>query len=90
MKKASEQLKAALAGIAELNMESALRGVRDVIGRDILAGYADEVDRIAEDYRRMVDYISLGYDDPERDNVYLGLLQRLYRTVGNMRMASYK
>lgn len=87
MKKASEQLKAALAGIAELNMESALRGVRDVIGRDILAGYADEVDRIAEDYRRMVDYISLGYDDPERDNVYLGLLQRLYRTVGNMCMA---
>ncbi len=87
MKKASEQLKAALASIAALNMESALRGVRDVIGRDILAGYADEVDRIAEDYRRMVDYISLGYDDPERDNVYLGLLQRLYRTVGNMRMA---
>ncbi|MFA4046821.1 tetratricopeptide repeat protein [Prevotella sp. PCHR] len=87
MKKASEQLKAALDSIATLNMERALRCVRDVKDKEAFARYADEVERIEEDYRLMVDYINLGYNDPERDNVYLKLLQRLYRTVSNMRMA---
>lgn len=86
MRKASEQLKAALYSIAALNMERALRDVRGVNGVEIPAVYMDEVDRIEEDYRRMVDYINLGYNDPERDNVYLSLLQRLHRTVSNMRM----
>jgi len=87
MKETLEQLKAALADIAALDIELALRDVHNALSLNKLPDYADEVERIEEDYRRMVEYISLGYNDPERDNVYLGLLQRLYRTVSNMRMA---
>ena len=46
MKKASEQLKAALDSIATLNMERALRCVRDVKDKEAFARYADEVERI--------------------------------------------
>lgn len=87
MRETSERLKTVLDNIVALNMEHALRGVRNVIAEKKFTAYTDEVDRIEEDYRRMVDYINLGYNDPERDNVYLRLLQRLYRTVSNMRMA---
>lgn len=87
MKETSEQLKAVLNDIAALNMELALRSVRNILSGGKMSAYTDEVDRIEDDYRRMVEYINLGYNDPERDGVYLSLLQRLYRTVCNMRLA---
>lgn len=83
-----EHLNTAVRHIAALNMELALRSVHGFLKEGSLSAYADEVERIEEDYHRMVDYINLGYNDPQRDSVYLGLLQRLYRTVSNMCMTS--
>lgn len=88
MKTVLEHLKAAVGDIAALNMELALRNVHNALDKGTLSAYTEEAERIEEDYRRMVEYINLGYNDPQRDSVYLSLLQRLYRTVGNMRMAS--
>ena len=47
----------------------------------------EEVSRIEEDYRIMLHYAGMGFNDPERDNVYQLFIHRLYRAAANMRIA---
>ena len=47
----------------------------------------EDVNRIEEDYRIMLHYAGMGFNDPERDNVYHLFIRRLYRAVANMRIA---
>ena len=44
-----------------------------------------EVTRVEEDYRLMLHYVEMGFNDPERENMYRLFIQRLYRAVANMR-----
>lgn len=46
----------------------------------------EDVNRIEEDYRIMLHYAGMGFNDPERDNVYRLFIRRLYRAVANMRI----
>ena len=45
-----------------------------------------EVNHIDEDYRLMLHYVGMGFNDPERDNMYSLFIHRLYRAVANMRV----
>ena len=44
-----------------------------------------EVARVEEDYRLMLHYVEMGFNDPERENMYRLFIHRLYRAVANMR-----
>lgn len=47
----------------------------------------DEYKAIFEDYERMVQFITQGFDDPERDHLYQSLLQRLYVLTSDLQLS---
>lgn len=56
---------------------------------DVHTGLAldDDLGNIERDYRLMLDFMKRGYDDPERENVYNNLYDRLYRFALNLNRA---
>lgn len=48
---------------------------------------AEEYKNIVVDYKLMLEYMRRGYDDPQRDKVYIRLLQRLYRVASDLELA---
>ncbi len=44
----------------------------------------DQLMELHDDYRLMADYWQRGFDDPRRNDIYQGLLRRLYRLTANI------
>lgn len=51
--------------------------------------YGDGLDDVERDYRLMLDYMSRGFSDPQRENIYKELMMRLYRFTSNLQVQEW-
>jgi len=75
------------AALHHLRLDDALRLLTD---HQAAGGAVDtqEIANIRDDLNRMLDYMQSGYDDPQRANIYVRLLERLYVVAANALMVS--
>lgn len=66
------------------NLGRALRQVRDYMRDNPNLMYDEGLDNIERDYSMMLEYMGRGYIDERRQQVYAGLLSRLYSFTGNL------
>ena len=71
-----------------LNREllKALRVLRAFIGRHPYLPSDSRLDDVERDYHLMLDFLSKGYDDPKRNEIYDQLLRRLFRYVSDIEL----
>lgn len=66
-----------------------LRLTRSFVDSHPYMMYDDELDGIERDYKLMLDYMKRGFNDPQRESIYINLTGRLYHFVSNLYL-SYK
>ena len=80
-------LQRAAGHILDYDLATAISDVREFINANPYLMNTDEMTAIADDFERMTDYMRRGYADPERNQLYTRLLQRLYSFGANLNMA---
>lgn len=68
-------------------LSASLRSVRSFLDMNPNLISTDELGNIERDYNLMLDFMRRGYADPERENIYVRLLDRLYSFVCNLQLA---
>ena len=63
------------------NLGQALNHIQPLLEDRNYVGLHERIRKINDDYRLMLDYMSQGYPDPTRSEVYLSLLRRLDRVT---------
>lgn len=86
----NNQLKQALQAVDSHRLSDAIAYVRQFMNDHPYLRGNDELERIDADYTLMLDYMSRGFVDPAREQIYMGLLKRLYRCIHNLRMRYLK
>lgn len=76
--------------VAEHNLGAAIATVRQMPEVALLASGKDRLDRIEEDYQRMLSYMVDWYDDPKRGELYSALLYQLWQLVSDIDLAYKK
>lgn len=67
----------------------AIQALRTLVNANPHLMYDEELENIENNYKLMLGYMKQGFNDPQRENIYNGLLVRLYRFTSDF-MMSYK
>ena len=84
----NEQLKTVLRHIEKQQLGQGLAAVENYLLTYSYPQEQEQLTRLQEDYRRMVDYWQRGFKDDCREAVYYQLLQRLYRLTADLVIAA--
>ena len=77
----------ALQALNHHHLADAIACVRQFLGENAFLYLNNELERIEADYNLMLNYMSRGFTDPARDDIYRNLLLRMYRCIRNYNMA---
>ncbi|EFM02624.1 tetratricopeptide repeat protein [Hoylesella marshii] len=81
-----KQLQHARQLILNRELLKALRVLRAFIDRHPYLPSDSRLDDVERDYHLMLDFLSKGYDDPKRNEIYDQLLRRLFRYVSDIEL----
>ena len=82
--KQNEQLNEILEQVLNRQLGKAINGLENYLLAHPRQSDMDQLISLSEDYRLMADYWRRGYNDPQRDQVYVQLLRRLYVLTANI------
>lgn len=74
--------------LVKRDIGNSLSALKKYITQHELNTLSNEVEIIESDFRLMCGYMQRGYKDPQLETVYDGLLRRVFRLYGNVRMES--
>lgn len=64
--------------LKDKRMGEAIRALQELMEKNRAIVADDTFQTIADDYNRMLDYMEQGYQDPQREEIYLRLVRRLW------------
>ena len=73
--------------LKEKRMGEAIRSLQELMERNHTIVADDNYHNIVDDYNRMLDYMEQGYQDPQREEIYLKLVKRLWNFTCKAQMA---
>ena len=79
----NEQLNSTLQAVEKDQLGEALKGMENYLLANPGTRGMTELTAIREDYQLMADYWKRGFDDPQRQDIYRRLLQRMYVLASN-------
>ena len=72
--------------LVEHRLKDAIAHVKAFMADNQYLHPEEDVERIEKDYALMLDYMLRGFADNQRQNIYLRLMQRLFRCLQNLRV----
>ena len=79
-----EKLGIIIEGLENHSLGESIRNFRQLIASSPNLMSVDDLDGIDSDYQLMLNYMLQGVDDPQRDEIYTKLKQRLYHTAKSL------
>ena len=73
--------------LKEKRMGEAIRTLQELMEKNPAVVADDNYHNIIDDYNRMLDYTEQGYQDPQREDIYLKLVKRLWHFTCNAQTA---
>lgn len=83
----TKQLKDLFSKLEDKMLGPAILAMRSLVDAYPHLMYAEEFENIENNYKLMLGYMSQGFIDPQRENIYNDILTRLYRFASNFRMS---
>ena len=72
--------------IRQQEIGNAIRAIRSLINGNSKLAYSGEMESVERDYSLMLDFMRRGFNDPQRDEVFNNIADRLYRIACDLRM----
>jgi hypothetical protein len=72
--------------LSDENVGKALRMLKQFMNEHPHLIVENQIEDIQNDYDLMKDFMLRGFKDPQRDNLYLGMLMKLYRILTDIKL----
>ena len=76
--------------IRQQEIGNAIRAIRSLINGNSKLAYSGDMESVERDYSLMLDFMRRGFNDPQRDEVFNNIADRLYKFACNLRTAYRK